>query len=134
MVRVTVAGAVDAIGAGGRDSVSGARCPLGRMRFALRQVGIAARLTLSHLLGPQSDLHAISHDHEVEQDLADTPSHDHGAHSCGLATPPDAATDDGAADPLVADCVDPVAPAADTVDVRDRSPTDPVSELQVNRV
>lgn len=108
------------------------------MRFALWLVGIAALLTLGHLLGPQSDLHAISsHDHEAEPDHTDPPSHDHGAHSCGLAMLPDAATDapaDGAADLLVANCVDPVALVTEAVDVRDRSPTDPVSELQVNRV
>jgi hypothetical protein len=138
VARVTVAGAVDAIGAGGRDSVSDARCPLGRKRFALWLVGIAVLLTLGHLLGPQSDLHAMpSHGHEAEQDHADPPSHDHGAHSCGLAMLPDTATDtlaDAAADPIVATCATPDAAVADTVDARDRSPTDPVSELQVNRV
>jgi hypothetical protein len=101
-------------------------------------VGIAALLTLGHLLGPQSDLHAIpSHDHEAEQDHADPPSHDHGAHSCGLAMLPDAATDTlpaEVADPIVANYAVSDAPVADTVDARDRSPTDPVSELQVNRV
>jgi hypothetical protein len=139
VVRVTVAGAADAIGAGDRVSVSDARCPLGRMRFALWLVGIAAILTLGHLLGPQSDLLAISsHGHEAEQDRADAPSHDHGAHACGLATLPGPgadAPDDGATDPHVDDdCADPAAPVADTVDARDRSPTDLVSELQVNRV
>lgn len=102
-------------------------------------MGIAALLTLGHLLGPQSDLYAVpSHDHEAEHDHADSPSHDHGAHSCGLAMLPDTAIDgpaDGAADPLVAHCADdPVARFAHTVDTRDRSPTDLVSELQVNRV
>ncbi|WP_205324195.1 hypothetical protein [Glycomyces sp. YM15] len=116
------------------------------MRFALWLVGIAAILTLGHLLGPQSDLQAIaphesandsSHDTESEQDHPESPSHDHGAHACGLAMLPDtepAAPVDATADPLAADCASPAAPVADTVDARDRSPTDPVSELQVNRV
>ncbi|MDA1368599.1 hypothetical protein [Glycomyces algeriensis] len=108
------------------------------MRFAFWLAGIAALLTLGHLLGPQSDLHAMpSHGHEAEQDHADPPSHDHGAHSCGLATLPDTVTDtlaETTAEPFVANCTVPDAPAADTVDARDRSPTDPVSELQINRV
>lgn len=111
---------------------------LDRKRFAVWLVGIAAILTLGHLLGPQSDLHAISsHDHDVEQDHADTPSHDHGAHACGLAMLPDTSADLLAAAETEAelpDCADSAAAVTDAVDVRDRSPTDPVSELQVNRV
>lgn len=107
-------------------------------RFAIWLVAIAALLTLGHLLGPQSDLHAISvHDHEVEQDHADTPSHDHGTHACGLAMLPDASAEvpaETGAAIVLADCADLVVPVTDTVDIRDRSPTDPVSELQVNRV
>ncbi|MDA1361086.1 hypothetical protein O1R50_15760 [Glycomyces luteolus] len=111
---------------------------LDRKRFAVWLVAIAAILTLGHLLGPQSDLHAISpHDHDVEQDHADAPSHDHGAHACGLAMLPEAIADFPAAteaEAALPDCANPTAPATAAVDVRDRSPTDPVSELQVNRV
>jgi hypothetical protein len=99
---------------------------------------VAAFLTLGHLLGPQSDLLAISaHDHEVEHDHAETPSHDHGEHTCGSATLPDEEADtpaDIALAGIIADCAEHVSSVADTVDIRDRSPTDPVSELQVNRV
>jgi hypothetical protein len=122
--------------AGGEISVGDARCPLDRKRFALLLVGIAAILTLGHLLGPQSDGHAVaSHDHEAEQEQGD-PSHDHGAHACGLAVLPDAdghAPADTPTDPAT-DCADPASPMGIVVEPRDRSPTDPVSELQVNRV
>lgn len=111
---------------------------LARRRFAVWLVAIAAILTLGHLLGPQSDLHAVDpHDHGAEQDHADEPRHDHGAHACGLAMLPDANADVRAATDAAAcapDRADPLAPVPVAVDVRDRSPTDPVSELQVNRV
>ena len=111
---------------------------LDRRRFAIWLVGIAALLTMGHLLGPQSDLHAISvHDHEVEQDHADTPSHDHGAHACGLAMLPDVSAGvpaETGTEIVVPDCTYLVASVTDAVETRDRSPTDPVSELQVNRV
>lgn len=123
--------------AGFPSAIRGVHSVLGRRRFAISLVAVAALLTLGHLLGPQSDLHAISsHDHEVGQDHA-APSHDHGAHACGLAMLPDASADvpaANAADIILPDCADPIAPVTDAVDVRDRSPTDPVSELQVNRV
>lgn len=111
---------------------------LDRRRFAVWLVGIAALLTLGHLLGPQSDLHAISpHDHDAEQEHADTPAHDHGSHACGLAELPDAGADlstAAEAEAALSNCAEPVAPVPVSVDIRDRSPTDPVSELQVNRV
>ncbi|MEV3939025.1 hypothetical protein AB0K52_24005 [Glycomyces sp. NPDC049804] len=137
MSRVTVAHAAGAACADGEISVGDARCPLDRKRFALLLVGIAAILTLGHLLGPQSDAHATSsYDHEAGHEHGDAPSHDHGAHACGLAVLPDAdghAPADSPTDP-VADCVEPASPLGIVVEPRDRSPTDPVSELQVNRV
>jgi hypothetical protein len=111
---------------------------LDRRRFEVWLVAVAALLTLGHLLGPQSDLHAISsHDHDVEQRHAEPPSHDHGEHACGLAMLPDPSADvpaETGTEMVLPDCADLVAPVTDAVETRDRSPTDPVSELQVNRV
>lgn len=137
MARVTVAEAAAATAPAARFPAAIWGVRLDRRRFAVWLVAIASFLTLGHLLGPQGDLHSIApRDHDVEHDHADEPSHDHGDHACGLAMLPDttaAAPPAAATEAVDARCAGPIAvPAA--VDVRDRSPTDLVSELQVNRV
>lgn len=140
MAHVTVAEVVSAARVRGRlpSAMRGVLPVLVRRRFAVWLVGIASILTLGHLLGPQSELHAIDpHGHEVEHDHADAPSHDHGEHVCGQAVLPDTCADVRPATEAAIDAphhAEPGALVAATVDIRDRSPTDPVSELQVNRV
>lgn len=137
-MRVTVANAAGEVDVGGTAPVDHARFPLGVRRFTLWLVGLAALLTLGHLLGPQSDTLAIeSHEHDAEQEHPETPSHDHGAHACGLMIQPDTVSNvsaDTATDPIEPDSAEPAVAIVGAIDVRDRSPTDLVAELQVNRV